>query len=74
MIISDYLPQVRHLFQKGPTCFRLKFQLLFLLVKIQKLDLLLLFFEECKGNRVCKGCKEQRAVRVTQNREEIVCE
>lgn len=44
MIISDYLPQVRHLFQKGPTCFRLKFQLLFVLVKIQKLDLLLLFF------------------------------
>lgn len=74
MIISGYLPQVRHLFQKGPTCFRLKFQLLFLLVKIQKLDLLLLFFWKYKGNRVCKGCKEQRAVRFTQNREEIVCE
>lgn len=58
MIISDYLPQVRHLFQKGPTCFRLKFQLLFLLVKIQKLDLLLLFFlKNVKGIECARAVK-----------------
>jgi len=57
MIMSGYLPEVRHVFLKGPMCFKPKLQLINLMVRIQKLDRFLLFLRNTKGIECERGVK-----------------
>lgn len=73
VIISRYLPKVRHLFLKRTHVLQAQTPTDKSYGKNSKARQVFTCFEEYKGNQVWEGCKEQCTFRFTENREQIVC-